>query len=493
MSLLQSIKRLAKHSAIYGIGHIINRSLGFILLPIYTNLFHGAAFGVVGVLTTWFMILSLVYVYGLDAGFLRFYIAADHDREKKRIFSTALISLTITSLMLSAIIWIWAPELSSIMFESNMPADLDLVQLLRILDVTLLFDTISFILLLVLRAEEKSLAFILFKISNVVVNVAANVFFLFILHQGVAGIFWANLVSSALTFVVALPLVFRYGNFLFSYSLLKKMFFFGLPVLPSAIAITLMDAVDRIFLERMTSLQSVGLYNSGCKLGMSMALFVAAFRFAWPPFFLSVAKQADAKLIYSRVLTYLIVACGFVFLCISIFIDPISQLSFGSYHLIGPEYWPANRIVPIILLAYVFYAFYLCFYVGPYLHDRTKYIVWSTMIGLLVNLAANWQLIPLLDYPGAAWARLLSYFAMAVSLYYFSQKLYPVSYEWQRLILLIPATAMLFIFGRTAWIQERIWLGLVLLMLYPLLLRVMGFFHSEELQKMRGFLPKVRI
>lgn len=123
MSLLQSIKRLAKHSAIYGIGHIINRSLGFILLPIYTNLFHGAAFGVVGVLTTWFMILSLVYVYGLDAGFLRFYIAAAGREEKKEIFATTLISLTATSLLLSAIIWFWAPALSTLMFSGHTAVD----------------------------------------------------------------------------------------------------------------------------------------------------------------------------------------------------------------------------------------------------------------------------------------------------------------------------------------------------------------------------------
>jgi O-antigen/teichoic acid export membrane protein len=490
MSLFISIKRLIKHSAIYGLGHIINRSLGFLLLPLYTNVFSSEAFGVAGVMMTYLTIFTLVYVYGLDAGFLRYYIAAETLAEKKSVFSTTFATLVCSTLAFSTLFWLAAPFLSRLFFAGTTLSGLDLILLLKLVSGILLFDTISFIPLLILRAEEKSISFIFFKISNVVLNIAANVYFIFGLHLGVAGIFWANLVSSVFTFIMTIPLLIRYGVPVFSAPLLKRIFLFGLPALPSGAAVVLMDTIDRVFLERLSSLQSVGLYNSGSKLGMSMALFVAAFRFAWPPYLLAVAKEPNAKLVYSRVLTYLLVACAAVFLFISFFVNPISHLSIGQYHLIAPEYWPANAIVPVIMLAYIMYATYLNFYAGVYLHDKTVYIIWSTLAGLLVNLAANRLLVPEMNIMGAAWARFLSYLTMACVLYYFSQKLYPISYEWKRLAIVTITTALLYAVGQTSWVQRRIGLGVLLLVAYPFLLWSMGFFHREELNKIKILFEK---
>jgi len=485
MSIKQSLQRLFKHSAIYGLGHIINRSIGFLLLPLYTNFFNKEDFGVAGVIMTWQVIFTLIYVYGLDAGFLRFYIAASDAAEKKKIFSTTFASIVATSLLVSLALWIAIPSLPRWLLRGHVPVGIDLLLLLRLLIAILLFDTLAFIPMLALRAEEKSVVYVILKASNVGINLAANFYFIFHLQKGVSGIFWANLASSLITWIMTIPLLMRYGGLSFSSPLLKKLFLFGLPALPSGLAIALMDSVDRIFLERFASLSSVGLYNSGSKLGMSMALLVAAFRFAWPPFFLSVAGQADAKAIYSRVLTYVIALCSFVFLLISLYIDPISRIAIGSYHLIGAEYWPANRIVPVIMLAYICYAAYLIFYVGVYVNDKPVYLIWATLVGVLVNLLANWLLIPPLDILGAAWARFLGYLVMAVSLYFFSQRLYPIAFEWQRIAKLAAATTIVFVLNQIPWLQPFWWRGILLLLSFPLLLAGMHFFLDEEVRKIR--------
>ena len=61
MSLYQPIKRLVKHSAVYGVGHVLSRSVGFLLLPLYTNLFSTDGFGVAGLAMTWLSILTLLF------------------------------------------------------------------------------------------------------------------------------------------------------------------------------------------------------------------------------------------------------------------------------------------------------------------------------------------------------------------------------------------------------------------------------------------------
>ena len=97
MSLYQPIKRLVRHSAIYGIGHILSRSVGYFLLPLYTNLFSTGGFGVAGLALTWLTVFTLLYAYGLDAGFMRFYILAGQERQRRAIFTTAMWTLTLSS------------------------------------------------------------------------------------------------------------------------------------------------------------------------------------------------------------------------------------------------------------------------------------------------------------------------------------------------------------------------------------------------------------
>src|SRR5204862_3240041 len=55
-------------------------------------------------------------------------------------------------------------------------------------------------------------------------------------------------------------------------------------------------------------------------------------------------------------------------------------------------------------------------------------------VGAAVNVAANYFLIPSMGMAGAAWATLLAYCAMAVMLYFIVQRVYPIRYEWERIM-----------------------------------------------------------
>jgi O-antigen/teichoic acid export membrane protein len=56
-----------------------------------------------------------------------------------------------------------------------------------------------------------------------------------------------------------------------------------------------------------------------------------------------------------------------------------------------------------------------------------------TGLGALVNVVANFILIPVLNITGAALATLASYLVMAIGYYYVTQKFYKVKYELKRL------------------------------------------------------------
>jgi O-antigen/teichoic acid export membrane protein len=491
MSIFISIKRLLKHSMVYGMGTILNRLIIFLLIPLYTNTFRQDILGVYTLVFSYIAILTIIYSYGLDTAFFRFYILDDEKESRNRIFSTAFITIFLTSLLFSWLIHIFRMSISSTLFSADIhQLGINLTKLMTWSAAILFFDSLSLMPFLILRAEEKPGLFIFFKFLNVVLNFACNMVLIAHLKMGIEGIFIANLISSAASLLLMLPICLRHFHFTFSWPILMDLFAFGLPYLPSTLSVNLMDTIDKIVLEKLGSVEIVGLYGPSAKLGMFMALFITAFRFAWHPFFLSTSKQANAKEVFKKVLTYLMLACSVVFLFFSLFIDDIVRLRIGSFSLLGEEYWQGTVVVPIIFLAYIFYAAYLNFIIGIYLEKKTGYLPFITGAGILVNVIGLYTLIPLFGFVGAAWARVFAYMVMAAALYVVSQRLYRVEYEWGRLLKMSAVIAVCFFLGKTAFISHHLLFKALIFVAYPVLLWLVRFYEKNEVMTVKSMFQK---
>jgi O-antigen/teichoic acid export membrane protein len=173
-----------------------------------------------------------------------------------------------------------------------------------------------------------------------------------------------------------------------------------------------------------------------------MMLVVGMFDYAWRPFFLTHAKDSDAPRMFSKVFTYFVALLMFVFITGTMFIDDLVRIRLFGGYFIGSEYWGGLKIVPVILLAYVFTGAYVNFVVGVYLEKKTKYLPYATGAGAAANIIANYLLIPKFGIMGAAIATLISYVVMAAGIYFPSQKFYHVEYEWGRILRLCLASGI---------------------------------------------------
>jgi len=208
---------------------------------------------------------------------------------------------------------------------------------------------------------------------------------------------------------------------------------FGLPFLPAGFAVMLVQVIDVPILERLTDLKTVGIYKANYKLGIFMMLFVNMFQFAWQPFFLQNAKELNAKEMFSKILTYFTLVGSVILVVLSLFITDLAQIKIAGFSLVGSQYWAGLQIVPIILLAYLINGMYSVFSAGIYIEEKSIYVPFITGTGALVNVVANFLLIPVLSFTGAAIATLASYFVMALGYYYVTQKFFKVKYELKRI------------------------------------------------------------
>lgn len=425
--MFDKLKELTKDTAIYGISTMVGRFLNFILVPLYTNIFAPVDYGIIQLIYAYMAILNIVFIYGLDSAFLKFASFKDIGNDKDN-FSTPYFSIFGTSLLFVFLIVV---NVNAIGTSLRIPTD---YQYLIYLSAAILFlDANVVIPFLKLRLERRAKIFSLYRIVNIMVNILLNVYLIVILKWGIEAIVLSNLIASAVSLVLVLPTIIKNFRFKFHSVLFKRMLKFGLPFLPAGFAVMLVQVIDVPILEKLTDLQTVGIYKANYKLGIFMMLYVNMFQFAWQPFFLQNAKEHNAKEMFSKVLTYFTLVGSFILVVLSLFINDIAQIKIAGFTLIGSEYWSGLHIIPIVLLAYLINGVYTVFSAGIYIEEKSIYVPFITGTGAIVNVVANFLLIPVLSLTGAAIATLASYLVMALGYYFVTQKFFQVKYELKRI------------------------------------------------------------
>jgi O-antigen/teichoic acid export membrane protein len=425
--MFDKLKELTKDTAIYGVSTMVGRFLNFILVPFYTNIFAPSDYGIVQLLYAYVAILNVVFIYGLDSAYLKFAAFNDIGDEKDN-FSTPYIAVFGTSLLISLLIIF---NIDVIGASFGIPTQ---YYYLIYLAIAIIFvEANAVIPFLKLRLERRAKVFSLFKIINISVNIFLNLYLILALNWGIEAIFVSNLTATLVSLLLVSPTIIKNFKFRFHTLLFKRMIKFGLPFLPAGFAVMLVQVIDVPILEKLTDLKTVGIYKANYKLGIFMMLFVNMFQYAWQPFFLQNAKDPSAREMFSKVLTYFVLVGSIILIVLSLFINDVAKIQIAGYSLIGSEYWSGLNIIPIILLAYLINGMYVIFSAGIYIEEKSIYVPIITGLGALVNVVANFVLIPVLNITGAALATLASYFVMAIGYYYVTQKFYKVKYELKRI------------------------------------------------------------
>ncbi len=428
--MIEKLKQLSKETAVYGVSTIVGRFLNFLLVPLYTNVFTTSEFGIFSNIYAYLAFLNIVFIFGMDAAFMKYFSLSEDRLSKTKTFSTPVIFTTITSVLLCVILYLFHEQISE---KILIPPDFSYLSLYVI--AILFFDTLTLIPFAYLRMERKPVKFATIKILNICINFSLNLILILVFDFGIEAIFISNLAASILSMVLLIPDFMANFSLSIDYQILKKMLKFGLPYLPASIAAVMVQLVDVPIVRALTDDSTLGIYRANYKLGIFMMLFVQMFSYAWQPFFLTNAKEKNAKELFSKVLTLFLLAASLIWVVLSLFLDDLAKIEFfHGKSLIGKEYIEGIIIIPVILLAYIFHGMYINFTAGIYIEEKTKYFPMITGIGAVSNVISNLLLIPILGILGAAISTLISYILMAAGLFFTSQRFYKIEYEYGKII-----------------------------------------------------------
>lgn len=433
------IQKIFSDTVIYTIGSVFNRLLPFLLLPVYTLYFPPAEYGIFSLVYSFWFFVSVFYLYGMETAFQKCFLETGSSETKKEIYSTTILLIFSTSVIFSGIIY-FLSDFISVKITGNVSNS----YLIKLLAFILVADSLYRFPMILINSLQRSKLYSALNSAAVVLNVAVNLILIVKYKMGIEAIFYSYLASYSLLFILSFTGTASYFKLKLDLTVVRLLLKNAHLFLYYGIFLISIDLIDRFILEYFKGTAVVGIYSASYRIGIVMNLVITGFKVAWTPFFMNLKGEEGNKEIFSKVFTYFWYGGLVVFLLFSLLADDLVKVNIAGYTLLNEKYWDGLIIIPYILLAYLFSGLYLNLNVASFFQNKIKYLIISSAAGCFSNIALNFILIPQFSIVGAAIATMLSYFIMFIVLYYFSQKIYRIEYEWKAIWKAVILTAIFY-------------------------------------------------
>ncbi len=206
-----------------------------------------------------------------------------------------------------------------------------------------------------------------------------------------------------------------------------------------------------------------------------------AFRTAWPAFAYSIEDDREARRTYAFVLTYLLAFASWAALGLGALAPWWTEL------LTSAKYQRAQEAVALLAFAGAVYAGYTVLAIGSGRARRTQLNWIVSGAGAVVNIALNFWLVPAYGMVGAAISTLAAYVVLFGGMTWYAQRVYPVAYQWRRVVTVFFAAVGLTVLARVPGLPLAP--SIVLVAVYPIVLLLLGFYLPAERARLRRLVP----
>ena len=416
------IRRLLKDSAVYGASTVLVQGLNLLLLPVYTRVLPPESYGILEILTVAALFVNIVVPLEINQGLARHYADTAGAGEKRRLASTTLWFTLAAYAFFLVLALPFSRPLAGLLLGT--PA---WESVFRIAVATMAANGLFLVFLNQLRWNLQPFPYA--WASVLFAGTAAGAALLFVVggDTGVIGIFYGQIIGAAVGSLYAWRAGRHLFGPLFSRGFCRNMLSFSLPLVPSSISVILATFLDRFVLQAFLGLAAVGVYAAGFRIASAVHLLVVGFYTALTPLIYKRYREKTTPAELARAFRLFLFGVLPLIMAVSLFAQEIVGVA------VPPEYGNAWTVVPFLALASVTMRLYM-FTPGLDIAKRTGIIAGINLAAAALNLCLNLALIPLWGIAGAAGATWISGLAAFGGYLYFSQRLYPVPHQWNRIV-----------------------------------------------------------
>lgn len=413
--------QIVKNSVIYLGSSILNKLIPFLLLPILTKYLSLKEYGLLSI----YMIMITIYI--------AFIGMAMHTIISKNFFKTTKeeLSLYVGNILIilcfTFIFYFIMTYFIVFQYEIIFSISSSWLLFIPFISVMMMINEIN---TTILRNEQRAYMFGIFEISNTIVKLGITLILLLLFgygwHSQVLGIF----TGSILFFFIGIFYIYKQGYLFlkFDKEKIKSILNISVPLIPHVLGGVVIAMSDRLFIERMVSIEAVGIYSVGYMFGMVVMLFTDAFLKAWSPWFyknLSQPTQDKKEKIVKYTYFYIIA----IFL-LAIIISLLGKLILPYF--VDSKFYGASEFILWVSLGYAVQGVYKIFF--PYLvHiSKTSFLAFSTITAAILNLLFNYIFIKYYGTIGAAYATILSFAVSAILVFWYQNKHYKMPWNFKK-------------------------------------------------------------
>jgi len=417
---------ILKDTSIYAIGDILTKGISFLAIVFYAHFLSQSDMGAYGYLLVIVGFVNTFLILGMDNAYSRYFFEYKSHYDRQVLTSTLFLFLILWIICILLLPIYFSSSLSYFIFETSTYSQAFFFSLL-----SLPLKLISTMSNQALRNQFKTKLYVVLNFITAFITVSGAILLLKYTSFGIGSIFMAIIIAD----VCVLPFRFFAIKEMFikkiDFTLIKKILAYGIPFLPASVAYWIFSSADRVMLESMSSLESVGTYTVAVTLSAVMSIIAGAIGQAWSPHAVKAYEEDKerARELYRRFFLVLVSLALLIIFSISMLGKEIITLVFPA------EY--SNIFYPMLLLlsGVGFKITSQVTAIGISLAKKTIYLVYITFFVALVNIGLNYILIPIYAEVGASVATMVSYMLLTFIYTLISQKLFYINYNFKFIVL----------------------------------------------------------
>ena len=405
-----SLKKIARGTGIALVGMTLGVLFAFIARLIVARYGLEANYGIFSLALVVLSAAVTISSLGLTRGAARYIAFFRGAGDEAKVRGTILASLrfsTVASIIIGLVIFLAADTIATNIFHTP-----ELATALKIFAIGIPFVTLVSILVAFFRGFDRVEPGVYFQ--GITLNALFLILLLVIIAAGFvfASVFYAYLAAIIITFIALaiytarkLPRLISLTGMRGTPPVTRELLLFSLPLLGSAIMVTIMLHIDTLMLGYFKTLEMVGLYNAAFPLAAFISMPLYAMLLIYMPVATGLYSRnliPELRRNYIIVTKWLISLSLPIFLILALFPEAVLHLFFGQ------SYLPAATALRILSLGFIINNL-----MGPngetlIALGHSRFIFWATLATAIMNIVLNIVLIPPLGLVGAAIASVVS-------------------------------------------------------------------------------------
>lgn len=390
--------------------------VSLISVPLFTKYLSPEEWGDYILILNGSELLTTVCIAWLSASIIRFYEEKINEHKEEELISTTLVYGLIILLVISSLI------ISITFFFGNNISQSYGFSLVLIGLWLFLVYSINNLFGSLFKAQRKARKYSALVSWQNMSKLVFGLLFVGLLNNGVKGL----LIGTAIGFTsgvafFGIRIITHLNLKMISYSLIKKLFLYGFPIVAGDVAFWFLRLSDRYILRLFRSAYEVGIYSvsydlSDRSLGALISLLAIS---SWPLVVQTWERKGKAKTseFLTQLMRFYLLLCVPATIAISILRKPIMEIMADQQYFIG------NSIIPLVVFSVFLFGFQRWFQLILALFKKTYLIMLSVVCGAILSIILNLVFVPKYGYIASAIINIFGYLIFTLLVIVFSRSL----------------------------------------------------------------------